>query len=192
MFEISKMNPYLDSRGAFLKLMEDGTYPKNYKLKNQSFTPLQVFISATKQYSIRGMHFYKPVSDSNDLHSQSNRGATPSDIDEKFTKSFVVIFGEIFMAAIDLRDESESKGKIETKYLKAYDQVCLPKMIASGFQVTSQEALILYFLDTAHIPQNDISINPLLCGIRWPLPVGEISLRDKTAISLEEYIRNGK
>lgn len=192
MFEIQKMQPYLDSRGVFLKLMEDGNYPKNYKLKDQSFIPKQVFFSVTNQYSIRGMHFYESVSNFNNLHSQSYKVNTTTDSNKKFTKSFVVIFGEIFMAAIDLRDKSESFGKIQTRYLSAYDQVSLPKMIASGFQVISKEALILYFLDTEHLPQSDISINPLSCGINWPVQLGEISSRDKTAISLQEYIRKKK
>lgn len=191
MFEIEKMNPYLDSRGVFLKLMEDGTYPKNKNLKNKSFRPLQVFYSVSKRYSIRGMHFYKPDTDLENLHSQFKMGSLSNDV-QKISKSFVVIFGEIFMAAIDLRLESNTHGETDTIYLSAYDQVSLPKMVACGFQVMSEEAMVLYFLDTQHDPQNDVSINPVSCGINWPLPVGEISARDKKAISFENYMRKYK
>jgi dTDP-4-dehydrorhamnose 3,5-epimerase-like enzyme len=140
------------------------------------------------------MHFYGSGSDLNNQNTQCNRGCTPppSILPPKYTKSFVVFFGEIFMAGIDLRGDSKSFGKTKTAHINAYTQVSLSNMIASGFQVMSNEAWILYFLDTEHIPQNDVSINPLSCGIDWPLPIGEISSRDKSAISLEEYIRMKK
>ena len=165
---------------------------QNGKVVESSFKPVQVFFSVTKKSSIRGMHFYKSdhitegVSQEN--LSESDKLISPA----RFTKSFIILSGEIFMAAIDLRFGSESFGTVKTLKLGVYDQVSLPKMVATGFQVTSNEATVLYFLDCMHNPQIDMSINPTTCAIKWPLPIGEISNRDKGAMTLEEYVSNNK
>ena len=99
----------------------------------------------------------------------------------------MVISGEIFLAEIDLRIDSKSFGTIETLNVSTYTQVSIPRMVATGFQVISDEATILYFLDSVHKPDEDITINPISCGINWPLTLGEISSRDSNAITLEKY-----
>jgi dTDP-4-dehydrorhamnose 3,5-epimerase-like enzyme len=60
-------------------------------------------------------------------------------------------------------------------------------MVATGFQVLSTNATILYFLDSVHKPYEDITINPSSCGISWPRPLGAISSRDLQALTLDEY-----
>ena len=101
----------------------------------------------------------------------------------------MVISGQIFIAAVDLRSYSKSFGTIETLIVGAHTQVFVPRMVATGFQVISNEATLLYFLDSVHQPDEDFSINPNSCGINWPLPLGEISNRDFNAMTLEEYYR---
>ena len=188
LFSVEKLEPFTDLRGIFLKLMEDGTYPKNYEIRDKCFRPIQTFLTVTKKNAIRGMHFYKHSSADEDIILQSP--------EEKFSsvaagggisKSFVVISGEIFLAAIDLRIGSKSFGTTETLNVSTYSQVSIPRMVATGFQVISNEATILYFLDSLHKPDEDISINPNSCGINWPLTLGEISSRDSNAITLEKY-----
>jgi dTDP-4-dehydrorhamnose 3,5-epimerase len=188
-FSVEKLEPFTDSRGIFLKLMEDGTYPKNYEIRDKCFRPIQTFLTVTKKNAIRGMHFYEHSSADEDIILQSSK--------EKFSsvevarggisKSFVVISGEIFFAAIDLQRGNKSFGAVETLVVNAFNQVSIPRMVATGFQVISNEATILYFLDSLHKPDKDISINPNSCGINWPLTLGEISSRDSTAITLEKY-----
>jgi len=183
---VDKLEPFTDSRGIFLKLMEDGTYPKNNEANHNTFRPIQSFFTVTRKSSIRGMHFYQSPSVSKNLICQL-RSEILSKTRGEIRKSFVIISGEIFLAAIDLRPNSETFGTIETLNLNAYDQVSIPRMVATGFQVISNEATVLYFLDSVHKPDQDITINPISCGITWPLSIGAISYRDLNAVTLEEY-----
>lgn len=185
MFNMERLDPTVDSRGIFLKLMDDGTYPKNYENRDKGFKPIQTFISVSTKNTIRGMHFYKS---SSVIHNTDLESVTEvSSKINKICKSFVVLSGELFFAAIDLRVGSDSFRKVKSLRINAYCQVSIPRMVASGFQVTSNEATVLYFLDTVHKPEEDITINPRFCNIKWPLPIGEISDRDFNAISLDEY-----
>ena len=182
---IDKLEPFTDSRGIFLKLMDNGVYPKNYEIKDKTFKPVQSFFSITKKGAIRGIHFYKQPSVNEYIIPQLLRKLFSSD--GEISKSFVVISGEIFLAAIDLRSNSSSFGTIETSVVSAFNQVSIPRMVATGFQVISNEATVLYFLDSVHKSDEDLSINPNSCGVNWPLPLGEISTRDLNAITLEKY-----
>ena len=186
-FSVEKLEPFTDLRGIFLKLMEDGTYPKNYEIRDKCFRPIQTFLTVTKKNAIRGMHFYKHSSADEDIILQSPEEKSFSVVGGGISKSFVVIAGEIFLAAIDLRRGSKSFGAVETLVVNAFNQVSIPRMVATGFQVISNEATVLYFLDSLHKPDEDISINPNSCGINWPLALGEISSRDSNAITLEKY-----
>ena len=189
-FGVEKLNPFTDSRGIFVKLMEDGNYPKNYEIKNKTFRPIQCFFTVTRKSAIRGMHFYKSSSENKKIISRPSRGIFSKNKKRGgVSKSFVVISGQIFIAAVDLRSYSKSFGTIETLIVGAHTQVFVPRMVATGFQVISNEATLLYFLDSVHQPDEDFSINPNSCGINWPLPLGEISNRDFNAMTLEEYYR---
>jgi dTDP-4-dehydrorhamnose 3,5-epimerase len=99
-----------------------------------------------------------------------------------------VLSGEIFFAAIDLRINSNLFGKVRTTTIRENNQVSIPRMVATGFQVLSTDATILYFLDSVHKPHEDITINPTSCGISWPHPLGAISSRDLQASTLDEYL----
>lgn len=187
-FYVEKLKPFTDSRGDFYKLLEDGNYPKNNSANHNTFRPIQTFFTVTWKSSIRGMHFYQAPNVSKNLICRRGGGAL-SKKREVIGKSFVIISGKIFLAAIDLRPNSETFGTIQTLTLNAYNQVSIPRIVATGFQVISDEATVLYFLDSVHKPESDITINPISCGIDWPLPIGAISNRDLNALTLEEYCR---
>ena len=187
MFIVSKLEPFIDSRGSFLKIMEDGIYPKNSEIIHQGFKPIQSFITVTDKNAIRGMHFYKSTKSNNVLKFQPQIEGS-SLTGGGIYKSLLVLSGEIFFAAIDLRADSNLFGKVRTKTIRKNNQVSIPRMVATGFQVLSTKATILYFLDSVHKPDEDITINPTSCGISWPHPLGAISNRDLQASTLDEYI----
>jgi len=186
MFIVKKLESYVDSRGTFLKLMEHGIYPKNSEIGEEGFKPIQSFITVTKKNAIRGMHFYKPSNSPSKLRLQSQIKSSLTGVE--ISKSFIVLSGEIFFAAIDLRVSSNLFGNARTETIRENCQVSIPRMVATGFQVLSKKATILYFLDSEHKPNEDITINPSSCGINWPRPLGAISSRDLQAMTLEEYI----
>ena len=84
--------------------MEDGTYPKNHETKDKTFRPVQTFFTVTKKSAIRGMHFYRSPSTEKNIIPESPRELSTSE--REISKSFVVISGEIFVAAIDLQSGS--------------------------------------------------------------------------------------
>jgi dTDP-4-dehydrorhamnose 3,5-epimerase len=136
------------------------------------------------------MHFYKSSNLDNELHLQSQIKGSLQKKGGDISKSFLVLSGEIFFAAIDLRINSNLFGEVRTKTIRENYQVSIPRMVATGFQVLSTNATILYFLDSVHKPHEDITINPSSCGINWPLPLGAISSRDSQALTLNEYIES--
>jgi len=98
--------------------------------------------------------------------------------------------GAIWDVAVDLRPGSATYRQWMSVQLDDEDHrsVWLPAGLAHGFQALTSTVDVCYRIDRAHQPGHDAAIrydDPEL-GIRWPLPVGEMSERDRSAPSLAE------
>lgn len=113
--------------------------------------------------AIRGMHFqYHPYAE---------------------TKVISCLKGEIFDVAVDLRPESSTflqwHGEILSPALN--NSLVIPKGFAHGYQALSNDCELLYFHTEAFNQQAEGGISPFdtRLGIVWPLPITEMSERDR-------------
>ena len=152
---------HLDSRGRLSKILDQ-----------ESDFPLllsQVFWSESRSGVVRGMHF----------SSDRNPGF----------KIVSVVAGEILDVLINLRTHNLIEPPIYNTLNKNSESIFIPQGFAHGFQVISKEpATVLYLSDNVYVPEYDLGINALECGIDWPLEIVDMSMRDRALPRLSSYL----
>ena len=98
--------------------------------------------------------------------------------------------GAILDAIVDLRPESRTFGMSTSVRLDAENRTTLyvPERFAHGYQVLEDDTELSYAMTARFEPSAGFGIrhdDPAL-AITWPLPVGEISERDKSLPTLAE------
>ena len=90
---------------------------------------------------------------------------------------------------MDLRANSPTLLQWYAKTLSADDgqALLIPEGFAHGFQALSDDSEMLYMHTEAYSPQAEAAVrfDDQRLGIKWPLPVTEISERDLAHPSLE-------
>ena len=101
-----------------------------------------------------------------------------------------VIKGKVLDVAVDIRINSPTFGKHVSVELSEDNnkQIFLPRGFAHGFSVLSDEAIFSYKVDEYFSAEHTegIAYNDKDIAIDWPLPVSEISERDKSHLTLNE------
>ena len=112
---------------------------------------------------VRGLHFQKPP------FAQS--------------KLVRVIVGKVLDVAVDIRKGSPTFGKHVAVELTAENhlQFFMPKGIAHGFAVLSEEAVFQYKCDNFYAPQSEgaIAWNDPALAIDWQIPADKVILSEK-------------
>ena len=158
---VLEFEPFRDKRGQFTrtycqKELQQIGHDKNIAQSNISLTKLKG--------SIRGMHFQRPPK---------------SEI-----KIVRCINGAVFDVIIDIRTNSPTflQWFGETLTSENKKMMYIPKGFAHGFQTLDANSELLYFHSEFFSPEYEAGIrfdDPLL-AINWPLPVTDVSERDKT------------
>ncbi len=159
---------FKDARGYFFESFssrefEEKVCKTTFVQDNESFSGYGV---------VRGLHFQKPP----------------------FTQSKIVrvIKGSVLDVAVDLRQSSPTFGKYVSAELSEENQrqFFIPRGFAHGFLVLSEEAIFIYKVDNAYVPQAEASIrfNDETIGIEWPIAEEQLLLspKDKTAPSFRD------
>lgn len=112
---------------------------------------------------LRGLHFQRPP------YAQS--------------KLVRVISGRVLDVAVDIRTGSPTFGRHVSVELTGenHRQFFLPKGMAHGFVVLSDEAVFQYKCDEYYHPESEGAVawdDPEL-GIAWPIPAGDVILSEK-------------
>ena len=159
-----KPTPHLDERGFFSRTF-DAEVTRAVGIDHSAF--VQDSISRSKLGVVRGLHI--------------RRGAGEA-------KLVRCSYGMIFDVVVDLRPASPTYRNWESFELRDDEQVSLyiPAGCAHGFQALSDPADVSYRIDRPHDPSEDLSIafdDPEL-AIPWPLPVAQMSSRDRVAPGL--------
>lgn len=120
--------------------------------------------------SLRGLHFQRPPSAE--------------------VKLVTCLRGAVQDIILDLRDRSATFGAWQAVRLSsdAGNLVYIPKGCAHGFQTLTDDCQMLYFHDTPYAPDAEAGVHhadPAI-GIDWPLPVSEISDRDRALPPLSD------
>jgi len=164
---IIQPNAHQDERGFFLeswqaqRYQELGIPDSNWKQDN---------VSLSKKGVLRGLHFQTP-------HSQG--------------KLITVLKGEIFDVAVDIRRNSPTFGKWTSAILTSQklNQFWVPKGLAHGFLVLSEEALVSYKASEFYLPNEEQTLlwNDPELGISWPKECTPfLSDKDKKGLRLRD------
>lgn len=159
-----RAEPHVDERGFFCRTFDADV------MRGQGIDPagfLQDSVSRSTGGVIRGLHL--------------RRG-------EGEAKLVRCSYGAVFDVVVDLRPASPSYRSWESFDLNDEEQtsVYIPAGCAHGFQALTPIADITYRIDRPHDPSEDVTIaydDPDL-AIPWPLPVGTMSARDRSAPTL--------
>lgn len=158
---VVELDRRLDSRGAFMRLFCEQDFASVLEGRHI----VQVNHSFTSQLgAVRGMHFqYAP-------HAEM--------------KLIVSLHGAVWDVVVDLRPDSSTYLKWHGVDLAAENSMMMviPEGCAHGFQVQASDSELIYFHTSAYAPEAEGGVrydDPTL-GIQWPLPVGEVSARDRT------------
>lgn len=126
--------------------------------------------TTTMRGTIRGMHFQAPPA-----------------LEDKLIRC---VRGHVFDVAVDLRLGSPTFLKWLGHELRSDDpcDLFIPAGFAHGFQSLSDDVQLLYFHSAPWSPDSEGGLrhdDPML-GIHWPLPVTQISDRDRSHPLLDE------
>lgn len=165
-----ELEPRLDERGAFTRIV----CLRELGLIGHTKGFVQVNVSLTRAAgAVRGLHFQHPP--------------------KTETKLVTCIEGSVFDVILDLRRGSstflcwhgeeltESNSKV----------VYVPDGVAHGFQTLEQDSRLLYFHTEYYDPEHEdgVPYNDAKVQIQWPLPITDISKRDRSHKPLPDDYR---
>ncbi|MDO8499690.1 MAG: dTDP-4-dehydrorhamnose 3,5-epimerase [bacterium] len=130
-------------------------------------------------------------------HSRSGRGILRGlhfQYDAPLGKLIRVINGQAFLAAVDIRKQSQTLGQWFGLDLSAENKkaIYVPPGFASGFAVTGDIAEVEYLYTAVYNQAGESNIiwNDPAVGIKWPITADPIlSDRDKGARTLDEWLK---
>jgi dTDP-4-dehydrorhamnose 3,5-epimerase len=158
-----------DSRGFFMEVFRDDLYAEQGLAIPRI---VQQNHSKSSQGVVRGLHFQW---------------------DKPLGKLIRVVSGSAFVVAVDIRKKSETLGKWFGLEVSAENKNILyaPAGFASGFAVTSLVAEVEYLYTAIYNQQGESNIlwNDPKIGINWPIPKPLLSDRDKSAVTLAEWLQ---
>jgi dTDP-4-dehydrorhamnose 3,5-epimerase len=157
---VIERHPITDERGSFERLY----CAEELAATNIDMPIVQVNRSVTKRKgAVRGMHFqYAPYAE---------------------TKLISCLAGKVFDVAVDLRRGSSTFLRWHAEELSNdnHKSLLIPAGVAHGFQALVENCELLYFHSAAYAAKAEGGIQPtdLRLGIAWPLPIADISVRDR-------------
>lgn len=164
--KIIKRNQKKDSRGYFSRLFCPNEL-KNIGWTDEVFQINESFTS--RKGTIRGMHYQKQPWNE--------------------VKIVSCVKGSVFDVAVDLRRDSDTYLKWHGLELSSENAMALfiPEGFAHGYQVLSDDALLIYVHSKPYTPEADAGVNPFdkKIAIQWPLSIGLVSDRDSALPSID-------
>lgn len=160
-----------DDRGYFFESFNAREFAEKTRL---NITFVQDNESKSRYGVLRGLHFQLPP------YTQS--------------KLVRVVKGRVLDIAVDIRKGSPTYGKWVSCELTEdnHRQFFVPKGMAHGFCVLSEEAVFQYKCDDFYHPEAEggIAWDDPDIAVQWPIPAEDISLseRDKHHPSFKEFI----
>ena len=152
-----------DARGYFMESFKQSEFEKH--IGNIHF--IQDNESKSSFGVLRGLHYQLPP------FAQS--------------KLVRVIVGAVLDVAVDIRKGSPTFGQYVAVELSAENkrQFFVPRGMAHGFAVLSEEAIFSYKVDNVYAPQHERSIlyNDPDIGINWTIPVEQVLLSEKDKLA---------
>lgn len=161
--------PFMDARGAFLNAFRAQEESFTYSWADRRIA--QVNLSRSEDVGIiRGLHLQAAP------HSEA--------------KLVRCLHGRVWDVAVDLRKDSDTRGQWHAVVLspKQGNALLVPEGCAHGFQVLEPGSELLYLHSGAWVPEAETGVrwdDPSL-AITWPLPVTDLSPRDRSLSLLSD------
>ncbi|MEZ5937907.1 MAG: dTDP-4-dehydrorhamnose 3,5-epimerase [Hyphomonadaceae bacterium] len=155
-----EMTPFEDNRGWFgrsfcMKEFAENNLEISYPHHNTGYS--------AKKGTIRGMHFQV------DPHYE--------------VKVVRALWGAVYDVIVDMRPYSPTYLKSEGFELSFENkrQLYVPRGFAHGYQTLKDDTLVSYLCSSMYVPDSNGGYRPddPAFGIEWPLPLTEISEKDK-------------
>jgi dTDP-4-dehydrorhamnose 3,5-epimerase len=156
---VARTTPAGDARGDFARLW----CGDEFRAAGLAFTPLQLSLSRNPaRHTLRGLHWQEAP------HGE--------------TKLVRAVRGAVFDVAVDLRAGSTTCRHWYGQELDAAGMAALliPPGFAHGFLTLTDDAEVLYLIDTAHAPAaaRGCRYDDPALGIAWPAAPAVIGARD--------------
>jgi dTDP-4-dehydrorhamnose 3,5-epimerase len=154
-----------DKRGFFVKTFHKDMFRK-YLLETDF---VEEYYSFSYKRVLRGLHFQVPPMD--------------------HVKLVYCISGKVLDVVVDLRIGSPTYGEFEMFDLSSEkaNMIYIPKGLAHGFYVLSDNAIMVYKVSTFYSPEHDTGILWNSVGIPWPDEKPIISKRDSEFLSFKDF-----
>lgn len=154
-----------DERGRFVKVFHEPTF-RDLGLAS-AFT--EEYYSVSTRNVIRGLHFQLPPAD--------------------HEKLVYCVAGAVRDVVVDLRRGSPTYGRAALFELSAANatMVYLPRGMAHGFAVSSEEATLVYKVTSVHAPAHDAGVLWSSVDVDWGIDRPVVSLRDQGFPSLSSF-----
>lgn len=158
-------NVFKDDRGRLVKTFHEDSFLSLGLETN--FT--EEYYSVSKSQVLRGLHFQLPPHD--------------------HVKCVTCLSGKIFDVVVDLRKDSPTYKQYFSIELDAEkgNMLYVPKGLAHGFYILSDEAIFLNRTTTVYNPESDAGIKWNSCGIKWPNMSPVLSEKDEQMMGLDEF-----
>lgn len=158
--KVIQRHPRMDSRGQFTRAF----CSEDLSAAGWTTPVIQINHSTTNAVgSVRGLHYQRPP--------KAER------------KMVLCLRGKVWDVAVDLRASSKTFLAWHAEELSAENNKALliPEGFAHGFQALEKESELLYLHSEQYAPQHEDGFSPLdpRLSIPWPLPITEISDRDR-------------
>lgn len=152
-----------DNRGSFVKVFHEVLF----KAKGLETSFAEEYYSVSKKNVIRGLHFQVPPMD--------------------HVKMVYCLQGEVLDVVLDIRKGSPTYGEFDLIDLSSEKAniIYIPKGMAHGFFVKSEEAVMVYKVSSVYSSEHDEGIHWNSAGIPWPSTNVITSARDE---SLPDFI----
>ena len=158
-----------DQRGKFTKIFER----HEYEMQGIDFETSEIMFSASAKGVLRGLHFQTKYPQA---------------------KIVSVVKGRIYDVAVDLRQNSKTRGNWVGMYLSEEngEGLYIPEGFAHGFLSLQDDTVVLYQCKNTYLKEEDTGIlwNDATLQIQWPLhESGQliVSQRDQSFDSYLEF-----
>jgi dTDP-4-dehydrorhamnose 3,5-epimerase len=154
-----------DDRGEFVKTFHADVFAAQGISANWR----EAYYSRSRQGVIRGMHFQLPPCD--------------------HAKIVFCMQGRVLDVVLDLRTRSATFGRHMATELDGTcgEGLVIPRGMAHGFLVLSDEALMAYTLETVHAPSHDAGIRWDSFGMDWGVRDPILSARDRAHPAFHDF-----
>ena len=154
----------IDSRGGLCKVFQESWFTENFH-----FSPKECYFSSSNTNVLRGFHLQI---------NESSQGKIVS-----------CISGRVLDVIVDLRMGNDF-GKVYSTYLdsNSNDTIFIPKGFGHSFlNLQSNQAILLYLVETEHDPRNDKGVLWNSVNYNWPINEPLISPRDKCLPNIKYF-----